>query len=58
MVTTRRLAVVSAERVALAVGAARVRRSEFGIENRRPATLVIVTEPASDMPQVLVGRPG
>jgi len=50
--------VVSAERVALAVGAVRVRRSEFGIENRRPATLVIVTEPASDMPQVLVGRPG
>ena len=57
VVTTRRLAVVSAERVALAVDMARVRRIEFDIEKMRPATLVIVTESASDTPQVLVVDP-
>jgi len=49
--------VVSAERVALAVDMARVRRIEFDIEKMRPATLVIVTESASDPPEVLVVDP-
>lgn len=57
VVTTRRLAVVIAERVALAVDIARVRRIEFDIEKMRPATLVIVTESATDPPQVLVVDP-
>ena len=43
--------------VALAVDIARVRRFEFDIEKMRPATLVIVTESASDPPQVLDGDP-
>lgn len=53
VVTNRRLAVATDERVALDVGFAALRRIQFDIERRRPATLVIVPENPSDEPQVL-----
>lgn len=55
--TDRRLAVVDAARVALAVDIDQVRRVQFDIEKRRPATLVIVPEHPSDMPQTLAVHP-
>jgi hypothetical protein len=52
-VTNRRLAVLEAERIALAVEIEHVRRVQFDIEKSRPATLVIVPERPADAPQVL-----
>ena len=52
-VTNRRLAVLDAERVALAVDIDHIRRVQFDIEKTRPATLVIVPERPDDAPQVL-----
>jgi len=62
-----RLAVLDAERVALAVDIALVRRVQFDIEKSRPATLVIVPERPTDAPrswpsgrghEFCCGRPG
>jgi hypothetical protein len=53
LVTDRRLAVATADRIALDVGFAALRRIQFDIERKRPATLVIVPENPSDEPQVL-----
>jgi hypothetical protein len=53
-ITDRRLAVLEAERIALAVDILSVRRVQFDIEKSRPATLVIVPERPGDPPQVLV----
>jgi hypothetical protein len=52
-VTDSRLAVAEADRVALAVGIEDLRRIQFDIEKKRPATLVIVPERPEDDPQVL-----
>jgi hypothetical protein len=57
VVTDRRLAVASGERVALAITFDGLRRIQFDIERSRPATLVIVPEKASDEPQVLAIPP-
>lgn len=56
-VTNRRLAVIEAERVALAVEIEHIRRVQFDIEKSRPATLVIVPERPADPPQVLAVPP-
>jgi len=57
-VTDRRLVVAAPpSRIALAVPFERVRRIQFDIERRRPATLVIVPEESSDEPQVLAIPP-
>jgi len=56
-VTDRRLVVAAPSRIALAVPFERVRRIQFDIERRRPATLVIVPEDFSDEPQVLAIPP-
>jgi hypothetical protein len=53
LVTDRRLAVATEERVALDVGFETLRRIQFDIERTRPATLVIVPENPSHEPQVL-----
>jgi hypothetical protein len=53
IVTDRRLAIATSDRVALDVAYADVRRIQFDIERKRPATLVIVPEHPSDEPQVL-----
>ncbi len=52
-VTTRRVVVAEPYRVHLAVPIENVRRIQFDLERRRPATLVIVPEHPSDEPQVL-----
>ena len=52
-VTDRRLAVLQAERVALAIQIDEIRRIQFDIEKRRPAALVIVPESPSHPPAVL-----
>jgi len=52
-VTNRRLIIASEDRVALRVDIDNVRRIQFDIERKRPATLVIVPEHPSDQPQVL-----
>jgi hypothetical protein len=57
MVTDRRLAVATGDRVALAITFDGLRRIQFDIERTRPATLVIVPEEASDEPQVLAIPP-
>jgi len=56
-VTTRRVVVADADRVALAIPFNAVRRVQFDIERRRPATLVIVPEEAHQEPQVLAIMP-
>jgi hypothetical protein len=56
-VTDRRLAVVEAERVALAIDIEQLRRVQFDIEKTRPATLVIVPEDPLDTPQMLAVAP-
>src|SRR3954464_9672092 len=56
-VTERRLAVVEAERVALAIDITQLRRVQFDIEKTRPATLVIVPEDPLDAPQMLAVAP-
>jgi len=55
--TDRRLAVVDADRVALAVEVQQIRRVQFDIEKARPATLVIVPEQPTDPPQSLTIAP-
>ena len=57
IVTDRRLAIASNERLALDVSISNVRRIQFDIERQRPATLVIVPEHPSHEPQVLSVRP-
>jgi hypothetical protein len=52
VVTDRRLAVANAERLLLDVPIDGLRRIQFDIERKRPATLVIVPEPTYE-PQVL-----
>jgi hypothetical protein len=52
-VTDRRLIVAASTRVALAVPFDAVRRIQFDVERRRPATLVIVPEHPTDEAQVL-----
>ena len=56
-VTDRRLVVAADRRVALAITFAGLRRIQFDIERRRPATLVIVPEQADHEPQVLAVAP-
>jgi hypothetical protein len=57
VVTNKRLAIGSQERVALDVPIDNLRRIQFDIERDRPATLVFVPERPTDEPQVLVVRP-
>lgn len=57
LVTDRRLAVASADRVALDISFDGLRRIQFDIEPTRPATLVIVPEKALDEPEVLAIPP-
>jgi hypothetical protein len=52
-VTNRRLAVVEAERLAMAIHIEDVRRVEFDIERDRPAALVIVPDSPSHPAAVL-----
>jgi hypothetical protein len=53
LVTDRRVAVATDDRVALDIGFEQLRRIQFDIERRRPATLVIVPENPAHEPQVL-----
>ena len=55
--SARRLFVVDADRVLLALPIRRIRRIEFDIERSRPATLVIVPEDPTEEPQVLAIPP-
>jgi hypothetical protein len=57
LVTDRRLAVAAGDRIALNITFEGLRRIQFDIERRRPATLVIVPEDAGDEPQVLAVPP-
>jgi hypothetical protein len=57
VVTDRRLAVASQERLALDVPIDNLRRVQFDIERDRPATLVVVPQRPLDEPQVLAVRP-
>ncbi len=57
VVTERRLAVASDDRLMLDVAISNVRRVQFDIERQRPATLVVVPEHPADEPQVLAVRP-
>jgi len=57
VVTSRRLAIGSQERLALDVPIDNLRRIQFDIERARPATLVIVPNDPTDEPQVLSVRP-
>ena len=57
VVTNRRLAIASNERLALDLPIDNLRRVQFDIERDRPATLVFVHERPTDEPQVLVVRP-
>jgi hypothetical protein len=52
-VTSHRVVVADTRRVNLAIPFAGVRRIQFDLERARPATLVIVPEPADEHPQVL-----
>ena len=56
-VTDRRIAVIADGRTALDVAIDGLRRIQFDIEKDRPATLVIVPEHATHVPQVLAVRP-
>jgi len=56
VVTDRRMAVATADRVLLDVPIENLRRIQFDIERDRPATLVIVPESRHDEPQVLSVR--
>jgi hypothetical protein len=56
-VSDRRLIVKARERIALSVSIEGLRRIQFDIEKRRPATLVIVPEEPRDEPQVLAIPP-
>jgi hypothetical protein len=57
VVTAKRLAIGSRERLALDVPIDNLRRIQFDIERDRPATLVVVPEHPTDEPQVLMVRP-
>ena len=57
VVTDRRLAVANAERLMLDVPIEGLRRIQFDIERKRPATLVIVPEQRDYDPQVLAIDP-
>ena len=57
VVTDRRLAVANAERLMLDVPIDGLRRIQFDIERKRPATLVIVPEQRQYEPQVLAIEP-
>jgi hypothetical protein len=57
VVTNRRLAIGSEQRLALDVPIDNLRRIQFDIERRRPATLVIVPDDPGDEPQVLTVGP-
>jgi hypothetical protein len=57
IVTNRRLAIASQDRLALDVDIENLRRVQFDIERDRPATLVIVPQRPQDEPQVLAVRP-
>ena len=57
LVTNRRLAVAAEDRITLDIGFDGLRRIQFDIERRRPATLVIVPEHPADEPQVLAIPP-
>ena len=57
VVTNRRLAVVSTDRLTLDIGLDGLRRIQFDIERDRPATLVVVPEQPSHEPQVLAIHP-
>ena len=57
VVTDRRMAVATAERLMLDVPIENLRRIQFDIERERPATLVIVPERRQDEPQVLAIEP-
>jgi hypothetical protein len=56
-VSDRRLIVKARERIALSVPIEGLRRIQFDIEKRRPATLVIVPGEPQDEPQVLAIPP-
>jgi hypothetical protein len=57
LVTDRRLAVASQERLLLDVPIDGLRRIQFDIERERPATLVVVPDDARYEPQVLAVPP-
>ena len=57
VVTDRRMAVATAERLMLDVPIDALRRIQFDIERKRPATLVIVPEERTYEPQVLAIEP-
>ena len=57
LVTDRRLVVASGDRVALDVAYPGLRRIQFDIERKPPATLVIVPEDPAHGPQVLAVPP-
>jgi len=57
IVTDRRLAIGSNERLTLDVSIDNLRRIQFDIERDRPATLVVVPQQPLDEPQVLAVRP-
>ena len=57
VVTDRRLAVGSTDRLTLDIGLEGLRRIQFDIERDRPATLVVVPEHPSHEPQVLAVHP-
>jgi hypothetical protein len=57
IVTDRRMAVANAQRLMLDVPIEGLRRIQFDIERRRPATLVIVPEEREYDPQVLAIEP-
>ena len=57
VVTDRRIAVARGERIAMDIPFDRLRRIQFDVERRRPATLVVVPELPRDEPQVLTIEP-
>jgi hypothetical protein len=57
LATDRRMAVVDGGRMALDLPYHRLRRIQFDIERRRPATLVIVPDNPADEPQVISIQP-
>ncbi len=57
LVTDRRVAVASEDRLTLDIGFDGLRRIQFDIERDRPATLVIVPESPAHEPQVLAIPP-
>jgi len=57
LVTDRRLAIASDDRITLDIAFDGLRRIQFDIERERPATLVVVPMSPSDEPQVLAVPP-